>query len=396
MVKSDARDSALNVTSPMMLPHAGECRAWVTGAMARVPTVPILAGRLLSPCAQRDLHRAGGATGLRPPCAEASRGAHAWAARVAAGPPDPVARALAALAAWCTAAGAHARCGCVVQASVACRGLGSRWALRDGRGGNEVLLLHKIVRGRAFSGAGAGGGAASSGGGRGAGGGGGAGARLGGDSGGAVLLGAVVASMVGGGAWYYHHHRTQGQQTGAPLGVGILGARPAGSPPRAGCANAHAEDVCTVGEALECAPFEHPLHARPAWVRCWVVLRRVCWLCCVFAPLAVLSAVLLVRPTPAARARWLEGLVAALESAGCSFQKFGQWMSMRPDMLPPDVIDALSKLRMDVPVHSMRHNQAVIRETTGAGIEDIFLFFDPRPIASGTVAQVHICTYIYM
>ena len=99
-------------------------------------------------------------------------------------------------------------CGCVVQASVACRGLGSRWALRDGRGGNEVLLLHKIVRGRAFSGAGAGGGAASSGGGRGAGGGGGAGARLGGNRGGAVLLGAVVASMVGGGAWYYHHHRT--------------------------------------------------------------------------------------------------------------------------------------------------------------------------------------------
>ena len=32
--------------------------------------------------------------------------------------------------------------------------------------------------------------------------------------------------------------------------------------------------------------------------------------------------------------------------------RFGQWLSMRPDMFPPDVIVVLSKLRADAPAHS--------------------------------------------
>ena len=60
-------------------------------------------------------------------------------------------------------------------------------------------------------------------------------------------------------------------------------------------------------------------------------------------------------------------------------------------MLPPDVIDALSKLRMDVPTHTMAHNEAVVLAATGRSIQDVFLFFDARPVASGTVAQVHLC-----
>jgi predicted unusual protein kinase regulating ubiquinone biosynthesis (AarF/ABC1/UbiB family) len=45
------------------------------------------------------------------------------------------------------------------------------------------------------------------------------------------------------------------------------------------------------------------------------------------------------------RQRWLDALVSSLEMAGCSFQKFGQWLSMRPDMIPQDAVKALSSLR---------------------------------------------------
>lgn len=58
-------------------------------------------------------------------------------------------------------------------------------------------------------------------------------------------------------------------------------------------------------------------------------------------------------------------------------------------MLPPDIIDALSKLRMQVPTHGMQHNDAVVFEATGMHISDIFSSFDETPSASGTVAQVH-------
>eukprot|EP00294_Goniomonas_avonlea_P006521 CAMPEP_0114571588 /NCGR_PEP_ID=MMETSP0114-20121206/17821_1 /TAXON_ID=31324 /ORGANISM="Goniomonas sp, Strain m" /LENGTH=237 /DNA_ID=CAMNT_0001758707 /DNA_START=179 /DNA_END=888 /DNA_ORIENTATION=- len=62
---------------------------------------------------------------------------------------------------------------------------------------------------------------------------------------------------------------------------------------------------------------------------------------------------------------------------------------MRPDMFPPDVIAALSRLHNDVPAHSFYHTQRMVKESFGCDLEEIFSEFEPEPVASGTVAQVH-------
>ena len=62
---------------------------------------------------------------------------------------------------------------------------------------------------------------------------------------------------------------------------------------------------------------------------------------------------------------------------------------MRPDLLPPDVIDALSELRDNTAEHNMEHNRAMFRTSFGAELDIFFSYFDPKAIASASVGQVH-------
>lgn len=79
-----------------------------------------------------------------------------------------------------------------------------------------------------------------------------------------------------------------------------------------------------------------------------------------------------------------------LQRAGCSFQKIGQWLSMRPDVCPPDFIAALGKLRTTTPSHSFEATEAAVRAAFQCEkLSDIFDEFDHEPVASGSVAQVH-------
>ena len=52
-------------------------------------------------------------------------------------------------------------------------------------------------------------------------------------------------------------------------------------------------------------------------------------------------------------------LVDFLNSAGCTFQKFGQWLSMRPDIFPDWLVEALAELRQDAPEHPFEHTVQV-------------------------------------
>ena len=78
-----------------------------------------------------------------------------------------------------------------------------------------------------------------------------------------------------------------------------------------------------------------------------------------------------------------------LDELGPTFVKFGQLLSMRPDILPPDIIAELRGLQDDVRPFSYEEVERVIQEDLGLPIERLFLEFDREPIAAASIGQVH-------
>ncbi len=79
----------------------------------------------------------------------------------------------------------------------------------------------------------------------------------------------------------------------------------------------------------------------------------------------------------------------ALEHLGPIFVKFGQVLSTRRDLLPPDVADELALLQDRVPPFSSEVAIATIERAFGRPIDDIFIEFHREPVASASIAQVH-------
>jgi ubiquinone biosynthesis protein len=79
----------------------------------------------------------------------------------------------------------------------------------------------------------------------------------------------------------------------------------------------------------------------------------------------------------------------ALEELGPIFVKFGQILSTRPDLLPEDIAEELSKLQDRVPPFPGEQAVAVIEQAYEAPLEEFFSDFDRVPVASASVAQVH-------
>jgi ubiquinone biosynthesis protein len=79
----------------------------------------------------------------------------------------------------------------------------------------------------------------------------------------------------------------------------------------------------------------------------------------------------------------------ALEEGGVTFVKLGQVLSTRPDLLPPEFVDELSRLQDQVAPVPVEQIEAVIEAELGAPAAEVFAEFDPRPLASASVAQVH-------
>jgi len=79
----------------------------------------------------------------------------------------------------------------------------------------------------------------------------------------------------------------------------------------------------------------------------------------------------------------------ALETLGPIFVKFGQVLSTRRDLLPVDIADELAKLQDQVPPFAPELAIAEVERSFGKPIDRIFENFDPQPVASASVAQVH-------
>jgi len=79
----------------------------------------------------------------------------------------------------------------------------------------------------------------------------------------------------------------------------------------------------------------------------------------------------------------------ALEELGPIFVKFGQILSTRRDLLPPEIADELALLQDRVPPFSSEVARAIIEQGFGCPIETVLDDFGERPMASASIAQVH-------
>ena len=78
-----------------------------------------------------------------------------------------------------------------------------------------------------------------------------------------------------------------------------------------------------------------------------------------------------------------------LDELGPTFVKFGQLLSTRPDIVPPDIVVELQKLQDDVRPIPFVDVRRVIQEDLGLTIEQAFLEFDEYPTAAASIGQVH-------
>ena len=79
----------------------------------------------------------------------------------------------------------------------------------------------------------------------------------------------------------------------------------------------------------------------------------------------------------------------ALVDLGPTFVKFGQVLSVRPDILPRSVIEELETLRDHVPSMPEATVRTILEKEFDCPLEEIFTSFDFEPLGSASIAQVH-------
>ncbi len=79
----------------------------------------------------------------------------------------------------------------------------------------------------------------------------------------------------------------------------------------------------------------------------------------------------------------------AFEDLGPVFVKFGQILSTRSDLLPPEYIQELSKLQANVAPFSYREARQVLESSLGKSVEEAFHKFETKPFASASLGQVY-------
>lgn len=79
----------------------------------------------------------------------------------------------------------------------------------------------------------------------------------------------------------------------------------------------------------------------------------------------------------------------ALQELGATFIKFGQLLSTRADIMPPEYIEELSKLQDALPPLPVETIAEVIECELGRPPTELFTEFDPTPLGAASTSQVH-------
>ncbi len=79
----------------------------------------------------------------------------------------------------------------------------------------------------------------------------------------------------------------------------------------------------------------------------------------------------------------------ALQELGPIFVKFGQILSTRRDLMPPDIAVELSLLQDRVAPFDGETARRIVEASLGQDIREAFEHFDTTPLASASIAQVH-------
>src|ERR1700722_8784869 len=85
-------------------------------------------------------------------------------------------------------------------------------------------------------------------------------------------------------------------------------------------------------------------------------------------------------------------LRVAFQTLGPTYIKLGQILSSGEGLFPPELVSEFRLLRDRVPPESFEAVRTVVEEDLGAPMEELFLRFDPVPLAAASIAQVHAAT----
>jgi len=95
------------------------------------------------------------------------------------------------------------------------------------------------------------------------------------------------------------------------------------------------------------------------------------------------------RADPAEREGAAQLIRQIVQDLGPTYVKFGQWLSVRPDFVPPDVILEFEKLQDRLPPVPFSKIKRSVEREIGGPIERVFASFDQNPLSTASIAQVH-------